>query len=151
MHRSMTEPSRVFAPAAFLLLLFLLGLGFSSVPARDTTPTARVLLSSGETVIGQEIAFPEGAAMITSVIITLPPGAETGWHRHDAPLFAYVLDGEITVDYGSDGRRTYTAGDAFLEAYSTDHKGMNAGSVPAKVLAVFAGAEGVQNTVPSAP
>ena len=61
-----------------------------------------------------------------------------------------MLEGEITVDYGADGRRTYTAGDGFLEAYRTDHNGMNAGSEPAKVLAVFAGAEGVRNTVPKA-
>ena len=143
----MTGPRRSFVPVAFLLL----GPASCIAPDRDATPTAAVLLSSGETTIGQEISYPTGTATITASIVTLPPGAETGWHRHDVPLFAYVLEGEITVDYGSDGRQTYTAGDAFLEAYRTDHNGVNTGPTTAKVLAVFAGAEGVRNTVPAAP
>ena len=143
----MPGPRRYFVPVAFLLL----GLASCIAPARDAAPTAEVLLSSGETTIGQEISYPTGTATITASIVTLPPGAETGWHRHDVPLFAYVLEGEITVDYGSDGRQTYTAGDAFLEAYRTDHNGVNTGPTTAKVLAVFAGAEGVRNTVPAAP
>ena len=143
----MPGPRRCFVPVAFLLL----GLASCIAPDRDATPTAAVLLSSGETTIGQEISYPTGTATITASIVTLPPGAETGWHRHDVPLFAYVLEGEITVDYGSDGRQTYTAGDAFLEAYRTDHNGVNTGPTTAKVLAVFAGAEGVRNTVPAAP
>ena len=142
----MTRPSHSFVPIACFLLA--VGLGISL--ARDATPTAQVLLASGQTVIGQQITYPEDTATMTGAIVTLPPGAETGWHRHDVPLFAYVLEGEITVDYGADGRRTYTAGDAFLEAYRTDHNDMNAGSEPAKVLAVFAGAEGARNTVPKA-
>ena len=77
----------------------------------------------------------------------MQPGEATGWHRHDAPLFAYMLAGELTVDYGGDGRRVYRAGDAFLEAFKSEHNGTNTGAEVAQVLAVFMGAEGVANTV----
>ena len=143
----MKDPRRYFAPVAFLLL----GLTACTAPPRDGAPTTSVLLSSGETVIGQRISYPQGTATITAAIVTLPPGAETGWHRHDVPLFAYVLEGELTVDYGSDGQKTYSAGEAFLEAFKTEHNGINPGPRPAKILAVYAGAEGVPNTVPRKP
>ena len=84
---------------------------------------------------------------MTSAIVTMKPGASTGWHRHDAPLFACVLDGELTVDYGDDGTKVYKTGDAFLEAFKTPHNGTNTGDEPARILAVFAGAKGTSNTV----
>jgi len=64
-------------------------------------------------------------------------------HRHDAPLAAYVLEGEITVDYGDKGTKTYTKGDAFVEAFQSPHTGDGI----ARILAVFAGSDRVANTV----
>ncbi len=126
-----------------LLAASLAGAGFS----QDRYPPLDVLLSSGETIIQQKLVYPEGPAVITSAIVTMQPGASTGWHRHDAPLFAWMLEGELTVDYGADGVKVYKAGDAFIEAFKTSHNGTNTGTGPARVLAVFAGAEGTANTV----
>jgi len=39
------------------------------------------------------------------VEITLLPGQQTGWHTHPVPLFGYILEGELTVDYGTKGQR----------------------------------------------
>ena len=75
------------------------------------------------------------------------PGQSTGVHSHSVPLFAYMLEGELTVDYGEDGTRTYHAGDAFIEAFQTPHNGTNTGNGNARVLAVFAGSETAPNTV----
>jgi quercetin dioxygenase-like cupin family protein len=105
-----------------------------------------VLVSRSQTVIGQPFAYPEGTAMITGAIITMEPGNSTGWHRHNAPLFGFMLEGEITVDYGPDGLRTYRVGDGFVEAFGTYHNGTNSGDGVARILAVFAGADGVPNT-----
>ena len=118
-----------------------LALGRSSYPPLD------VLLSGSETVIGQEIAYPAGTPIVTAAIVTMVPGQETGWHVHDAPLFAWMLNGELTVDYGPDGERTYRTGDAMLEAFRTRHNGRNSGEQDARLLAVFMGARGVANTV----
>ncbi len=116
--------------------------------AADTEyPPLDVLLSSGETIIGQTIDYPEGAAKMTSAIVTMQPGQQTGWHTHEVPLFAYVMEGEITVDYGPDGTITYPAGDSLIEAYKTRHNGTNTGSGIVRILAVFAGADGIPNTV----
>lgn len=132
---------QVALPLAFA---FLLG---SSASARDQYPPLDVLISTSESVIGQKLGYPEGTPRITAAIVTMAPGQETGWHVHDVPLFAHMLEGEITVDYGPDGVKTYRAGDSFIEAFRSRHNGRNTGNVPARILAVFAGAEGVPNTV----
>lgn len=85
---------------------------------------------------------------MTASIVTMEPGQSTGWHRHDAAQFAYLLRGELTVDYGPDGTRFYRAGDALVEALGTAHNGTNTGDKPVRILAVSIGAEGVANTLP---
>jgi quercetin dioxygenase-like cupin family protein len=115
-------------------------LGKASYPPLD------VLLASSQTVIGQPIAYPQGVPKVTAAIITMEPGQETGLHLHRTPLFAYILSGELTVDYGPYGRRVFKEGSAFLEAFNSDHNGRNTGPVATRILAVFMGAEGVSNT-----
>ncbi len=34
---------------------------------------------------------------ITAMKVEIKPGAETGWHSHPVPLYAYVLEGDLTV------------------------------------------------------
>lgn len=118
--------------------------------AQDSYPPLDILLSSPETVIGQPYEYPEGQAKITAAIVTMQPDQSTGWHFHEAPLFGYILEGELTVDYGEDGTRTYKTGDSLIEAFETLHNGTNTGAGQLRILAVFAGAEGVPNTVSEA-
>ena len=108
------------------------------------------LLASGETVIGQPIAYPDGKAKGTAAIVTIPPGNETGWHVHAVPLFATMLEGELTVDYGAKGTKVYKTGDSLLEAMDWPHNGANKGDAPVRILAVYMGAEGVANAEPAA-
>jgi len=103
------------------------------------------LLSSGTTIIDQPIAYPGGTPKVTAAIVTVPPGGETGWHLHEVPLFAYILEGEITLDYGEKGIKTAKAGDSMLEAMNWAHNGMNKGDVPLRILAVYMGADGLAN------
>ena len=124
------------------------GLVIGAALAKVAYPAADVLLATSETVIGQPITYPAGPAEVTSSILTMEPGQTTGWHRHDAPLFGYILQGEVTVDYGPDGTRVYRAGDALVEALGSAHNGVNTGADTVRMLAVSIGAEGVQNTVP---
>jgi quercetin dioxygenase-like cupin family protein len=113
---------------------------------KTSYPPLDVLLSTSQTVIGQPIAYPPGVPKVMAAIITMEPGQETGLHLHRAPLFAYMLSGELTVDYGQDGKRVYRTGNAFLEALNSDHNGRNTGADLARILAVYMGAEGVPNT-----
>lgn len=129
------------------LLLSALILTATSVVARDTYPPVEVLLQTSTSVIGEPLEYPEGTPEVTMAIVTMQPGQDTGPHRHDAPLMAYVLEGEITVDYGAAGTRTYNPGDAFVEAFGSTHSGVNTGDGIARILAVFAGSDTVSNTV----
>ncbi len=113
--------------------------------AEDTTSVP--LLSTGTTILGQTITYPTtGAARIYARTTTFPPGAATAPHWHDVPLFTYVLDGELTIDYGPSGIKTYKKGMSYIEAIGTTHTGKNLGTTPVTILAVYVGAEGVENT-----
>lgn len=110
------------------------------------------VLTASETVIGESLAYPVGeAAKITAVVVTVPPGGETGWHIHPVPLFGYILQGELIVDYGADGKRTYREGEGLLEAMSASHNGRNEGTEPVRILAVYIGMVGRPNAQAAAP
>ena len=120
-----------------------------SAPAH-ISPGVRTLLSTTSTVTGAPIKYPPGTAKLTAVEITLQPGQETGWHLHPVPLFGYVLEGELTVDYGAKGKRVYRKGDALAEAINEAHNGRNSGKTPMRILCLFIGADGEPGTVSSA-
>jgi quercetin dioxygenase-like cupin family protein len=100
----------------------------------------------------QPIAYPAGApAKVTAAVITMQPGEERGWHKHDVPLVGYILDGELTIDFGPKGKRVFRKGEAFVEAVGVVHNGRNLGKSEVRILAVFVGAEGVPDTVKEPP
>lgn len=128
-------------------LVFYCTLAASPVRADDNYPPLDILLSSSESTISQNISYPAGPAKITAAIITMQPGQKTGWHKHEVPLFGYIMVGELSVDYGSAGVKTYHAGDSFIEAFLTEHNGENTGNGIVRIMAVFAGSQDVKNTV----
>jgi quercetin dioxygenase-like cupin family protein len=128
-------------------LCFAAGIAVTMAFAKITYPPLEVLLSSSQSVLGQDLAYPTGKPVITAAIVTLMPGESTGAHLHEVPMFAMILDGEITVDYGQDRRKLFVEGDAMLEAFKTYHTGVNTGPEPVRILAVFAGSETAKNTV----
>ena len=150
--RGLTTLVLVLATSALLA-----GCGGSAAPAETgAAPTgaaapggSQVLLDAQRlTVLDQPLRYPKkGAAQVSSSIVTLEPGQETGWHRHAAPMYAYVLEGTITVEYDGGVVKDYPAGTALLEAVGTWHNGTNKGTSPARVLVVNMGAKGVKNTV----
>ncbi|MDO8932685.1 MAG: cupin domain-containing protein [Rhodocyclaceae bacterium] len=131
-------------PARPIFLVFLLAL--LPAAARAQAYPAKDLLTTGTTILGEPIRYPTtGPARVTASIVTIAPGADTVFHRHPAPLVAYVLTGELTVDYGSHGQRVYRKGDAFVEAMDVTHRGMNLGTETVSLLAIYIGAEGTAN------
>lgn len=119
-------------------------------PEMRSSYPAKILLSSGETVAGETIHYPtDGPAQITAEIVTIAPGHKTLLHHHGAPLFAYILDGEVTVDYRGRGQRTFHKGDGFLEAMAVPHLGIS--TEPVRILAVYMGVKGVKLVVPDTP
>ena len=106
------------------------------------------LYSGSKTVMDEDIAYPtSGKAQVDALIVVLAPGEKTLVHKHGVPTFIHILEGEVTVDYGDRGTRTYKQGESFLEAMDVAHAGLNTGSVPVKILAVYMGADGAQDVI----
>ena len=109
-----------------------------------TTP----LLRTATDVAGHPLAYPTGAAAeVTGVLVELPAGAETGWHRHTVPCFAYILSGEIAVTQKDGPTRTFRTGDAFAELVDTEHNGRTLGTEPVRLVFFAAGVHGQPFTV----
>jgi quercetin dioxygenase-like cupin family protein len=163
MWKSWTDPKWRRQPSLRLVACLLIALPIvshraaaeslpSAPPPAHVSPATRMVLSTGNTVTGEPIRYPSGApAQITAVEITLEPAQQTGWHTHPVPLFGYILEGELTVDYGTKGKRTYLKGDGFAEAMNEAHNGHNLSQSPVRILAVFIGIEGVQESSPASP
>lgn len=59
-----------------------------------TVASSPLLEAVTSTVLDQQLVYPgTSQAQVSSSIITLPPGVETGLHKHDAPMYAYILSG----------------------------------------------------------
>ena len=131
------------------LLLFISLAPANRVGAEDNGYPAVPLLSTGTSVVGETLRYPtSGPAHVTAAIVTVAPGEQTIVHKHGVPLFAYILEGELTVDYGDRGKRTYRQGDAFMEAMDVPHYGVDTGAQPVRLLAVYIGAEGAADVIP---
>jgi len=124
-------------PLAGLVLLAV------SVAAAEDYKRVEQVYRGSKTVVGEAVIYPGGEAEVRSVVVTLLPGEETGWHTHAVPLFGYVLEGEVTVAYQGRDSRTFGQGTGFMEAMMTGHNGRNTGKTPCRILAVFIGAKGM--------
>jgi quercetin dioxygenase-like cupin family protein len=144
---------------SLLVLGFVFGVAAASPALAQRAPDAKApadaagypavpLLSTGTTILGEPLRYPTGEPHVTASIITLAPGQRTIPHKHGVPLFAYILDGELSVDYGDKGVRTYKKGDSFMEAMDAVHYGFNAGKEPARLIAVYMGAKGAKDVEP---
>jgi quercetin dioxygenase-like cupin family protein len=121
----------------------------STVAASTGKPESSVVLNKeAQTVLDQLLQYPSGSqAQVSSAILTIAPGVSTGLHKHDAPMYAYILEGTLTVTYEGGIVKEFSAGSAILEAVGTPHNGENKTDKPVKILVVNMGAEGVANSV----
>ena len=99
--------------------------------------SSRIILDTDKTEIGQVFSYPTGQPKIISKIVTIPAGVETGPHMHEYPLYAYILEGEVTVDYGDEGVKKFVKGDSLIEAINFKHNGINTGVIPTQILVVL--------------
>ncbi len=75
-------------------------------------------------------------------IVTTEPGATSPWHHHgDYTTYAYLLEGEATVEYGDDGeRKRFTADDGLaVIPPGVVHREINSGSTGNKFLIMRVG------------
>ncbi len=125
-----------------LLVSSSYGAGYSS------GVSAKVLTKTSITADGQKIVYPQtDKAEVTAMTVDIAPGAETGWHKHPVPVYAYVLSGDLTVELEGGQRLRYGKGDAIIEVVNTLHNGKNSGAEPVTLAVFYLGAEGVPTVV----
>src|ERR1700677_4242443 len=86
--------------------------------------------------------------VISSDILTVPPGGVSRWMTHPVPAYVYVLQGDLTVEFIDGKRKTVHQGEVILQPRAVWHRGRNEGQRPLRFLAVFFGAKGVPGILP---
>ncbi|WP_029268466.1 cupin domain-containing protein [Flavobacterium sp. KJJ] len=100
------------------------------------------LMQSDSNSMGQKISYPDVKdAKITMMKITFPPGETTGWHKHNIPVFSYILKGTLTVQTEDNKIIEYKENTSFAESYNIYHKGTNNGKTDLVVLAIYLGGD----------
>ena len=101
------------------------------------------LLRATTDAAGQPMAYPQtDQPQVTAVMVEIPPGAQTGWHKHPFPCFAYVLSGSLTVEMEGGRVHELTAGQAVAESVNVMHNGKNTGTEPVKLVMFVMGETG---------
>ena len=91
--------------------------------------------------MGNILNYPDSDASVTSQIKVWKPGFKSPWHYHPYSGPAYIIQGELTVNFDSETSldnssseksitktQTYKTGDAFLGVANTWHFSENLGS-----------------------
>lgn len=130
---------------AFILVLLFQSTAFSL--EQSASVKAYTVLKAETSWDGKPIVYPEGKPEITSMIIEIAPGGETGWHLHPVSSFAVVLEGELEVHLKSGEVKRIKPGEGLAEVVNTLHNGRNVGPVPVKLVVFYTGTVGQKLTV----
>jgi quercetin dioxygenase-like cupin family protein len=71
--------------------------------------------------------------------VTIPPGKETGWHKHLFPVFAFVENGTLNVEMEDGKKVKFIKGSSFAEVINTYHDGKNEGKEDLVLIAFYLG------------
>jgi len=82
------------------------------------------------------------------VWVDLPVGAAEGKHTHAAEVFAFVIEGTVSLENEGSPKTTLKAGDYFHILPGKVHEAVNTGTTPAKFAAVFVAEKGKPLTTP---
>jgi quercetin dioxygenase-like cupin family protein len=98
-----------------------------------------------KTIVGEPLEYPSTPnPVISSNIVTIPPGTVTAWMIHPVQPYLYILEGTLIVEFAADGsRQTFKPGQAFLQTRTHWHRGRNDGTTPVRFLSVFVGARDI--------
>ena len=108
------------------------------------TPVSKDSLTiAGEPELYLSTPEPE----VSGVVFTFPSGAVSQWMIHPVPLYIYVLEGTLAVEFEDGSDQSFHEGQGFLQCRSKWHRGRNNTSQTMRFLAVFVGAKGVPNVV----
>ena len=136
-------------PSTARLVALLLGSCLAGVAVADTAPpvTVKPLLTTDKTDIGQPLVLPSRHPVLVVSTYDIAPGARLARHKHPYSRYAYVLAGDLTVQFDDGKQRQYHTGDVVVEAVDTWHFGFNTGTVPVRLLVIDQVEKGQSSTV----
>lgn len=134
-----TSPHLRFRSALICVCAALLPFGTQALESSETVKVTQ-LLQTTQSWNGAPIAYPEGQAEITSLLVEIAPGGETNWHEHPVPSFGYLLEGTLEISLRDGKKKLMKAGEALAEVIVTAHNGRNVGKTPLKLIVFYAGA-----------
>jgi quercetin dioxygenase-like cupin family protein len=100
--------------AAAVFLAALCTPGFTA-EATGTPPSASIV-----TLMTRNLNFAADKEVVM-LTVTYPGGAASLPHRHDAPVFVYVLEGQVIMQVKGSAALTLNPGDTFYEAPDDVH------------------------------
>lgn len=116
-------------------VLLVAAIAAGSLHAREDTPSPPSIVDTQELIAAELAGEPDKEAV--THVYTFPAGAVLPWHIHpDAHEVVYILDGDFTMEVAGEEQKTYRAGESFYLAPNRVHRGMNKGSLPAKIFVV---------------
>lgn len=125
----------------FILLVFTLPL-LGQENTYNRSIQSFTILKTDTTTAGQRLSeFFSNPSEVTGLKVILPPGTETGWHKHSVPGFAYVVKGTLTVETESGKTFDFGAGRSFAEVINIGHNGKNTGKDTVELIAYFIGSK----------
>jgi len=137
--------TRIFKPGIILSLLLCLASVAYGGDYVGTVKAKKILVTTtagnGQKHMYLKTEHPE----VTALTVEIPPGAETGWHVHTVPVYAYVLAGDLTVEIAGSRALTFKPGDAIVEVQNLAHNGRNLGKDTVKLAVFYTGEEGRPN------
>ncbi|MDQ5985162.1 MAG: hypothetical protein CSYNP_00867 [Syntrophus sp. SKADARSKE-3] len=122
------------------------------VSAYDSGVTVKTLLKSTTAANGQHHEYlktdrPE----VTACIVEIAPGAQTGWHSHSVPVYAYVMEGTLMVTLEDGKVFSFEKGQALIEVMNIAHNGKSVGKEKVRLLVFYTGEEGKPMSVKVSP
>lgn len=101
------------------------------------------MMDSSVNSAGQKIVYPEFKdPQVKMMKITFPPGETTGWHKHEIPVFSYIMQGTLTVEMEDHTITEFKENSCFAESYGLYHKGTNKHETDLVVFVVYLGGDG---------
>lgn len=136
------------APLVAIIGLFLFSLGrIAQAGEYKNVEVTKVITSTtasnGDPLTYLRAEHPE----VTALVVRIFPGQSTGWHKHPVPVYAYVLEGTLTVELKEGKKYSFKKGDAILEVMNTLHNGYNGGNEPVSLVVFYTGAVGTPNVI----
>ncbi len=145
----MPLPREMNVRLASAVLVVILSLSVPvSADEYEEAITVREIAKTTVTADGQPVRYPRTEnPEVTARFISVPPGAETGWHRHPVPVYGYVISGTLEVKMKDGKVITYHQGDAIIEMVNSLHNATNRGDAPVELVAFYTGEKGTADTV----